>query len=122
MLMAHCLLALIRPKLWLLLEIMQPTSDGVNSITVCQPIVMMFASPFQAELTSTIGPGSRNRRILETAKSRFEKAFIARPVINRAAESVDMLGVQSVYSQRICLFSCSTECPARAIEAQVGSG
>jgi hypothetical protein len=34
-------------------------------------MVMMFVSPFQAELTSTIGPGSRNRRTLETGKSFF---------------------------------------------------
>ena len=37
----------------------QPTSEGVNSMTVCQPMVMMSVLPFQAEDTSTIGPGSR---------------------------------------------------------------
>jgi hypothetical protein len=38
---------------------------------VCQPMVMMLDFPFQAELTSTIGPGSRNRRISERGKSCF---------------------------------------------------
>src|SRR5947207_15526005 len=56
---------------------MQPISDGSNSMTVCQPMVMMLVSPFQAELTSTIGPGSRNRRICDTGKSFFVKALIA---------------------------------------------
>ena len=55
---------------------MQPIRDGVNSMTVCQPIVMMLVSPFQAELTSTMGPGSRNRRIFDTGKSFFVNAFI----------------------------------------------
>ena len=36
---------------------------------MCQPMVMMFVSPLWAELTSTIGPGSRKRRTLETGKS-----------------------------------------------------
>src|SRR5436190_15485690 len=44
---------------------------------MCQPIVMMLVLPFQAELTSTIGPGSRNRRIFDTGKSFFVKALIA---------------------------------------------
>ena len=39
--------------------ITQPTSDGVNSITVCQPMVMMLRLPPKADVTSTIGPGSR---------------------------------------------------------------
>ena len=30
---------------------------------MCQPIVMMSEFPCHVELTSTIGPGSRNRRI-----------------------------------------------------------
>src|SRR5438067_2904610 len=56
---------------------MQPISDGSNSMTVCQPMVMMLLSPFQAELTSTIGPGSRNRRIFDMGKSFFVTALIA---------------------------------------------
>ena len=62
------------------LEIMQPMSDGWNSITVCQPMVMMLVLPFQAELTRTIGPGSRNRRIFDTGKSFFVKVLISLPV------------------------------------------
>ena len=52
-------LARTSPKLWLAEEITQPTSEGVNSITVCQPSVMMLVSPRQADDSSTIGPGSR---------------------------------------------------------------
>ena len=58
-LMTHAPLSRIMRKLWLPPEIMQPTSDGVNSITVCQPSVMMLALPFHRDDTSTIGPGSR---------------------------------------------------------------
>src|SRR5438270_4276768 len=43
-------------------------SDGDVSATMCQPIVMMFALPFHAELTSTMGPGSRKRRMLSTGE------------------------------------------------------
>ena len=39
---------------------------------MCQPMVMMLVLPFQAELTSTIGPGSRKRRMLDTGKSVFQ--------------------------------------------------
>lgn len=46
-------------KLWLDEAMTQPTRDGVNSMTVCQPMVMMFARPCQRDDTSTIGPGSR---------------------------------------------------------------
>ena len=45
--------------------------DGSVSMIMCQPMVMTFVSPFQAELTSTIGPGSRNRRTLPTGKAFF---------------------------------------------------
>ena len=38
---------------------------------------MMFFFPFHAELTSTMGPGSRNLRTLETGKSFFIKFFIS---------------------------------------------
>src|SRR5882672_6880414 len=36
---------------------------------MCQPMVMMLVAPLWAELTSTIGPGSRKRRTLATGKS-----------------------------------------------------
>jgi uncharacterized protein YjiS (DUF1127 family) len=36
-----------------------PIKDGVNSRTVCQPIVMMLARRSRADETNTIGPGSR---------------------------------------------------------------
>ena len=36
---------------------------------MCQPIVMMLVLPLHAELTSTIGPGSRKRRTFDTGKS-----------------------------------------------------
>jgi hypothetical protein len=55
-LMTHSLLRRIGPKLWLPLAITQPTRDGVNSITVCQPMVMMLRSSPCADVTSTIGP------------------------------------------------------------------
>ena len=57
------------------LAITQPTSEGVNSITVCQPSVMMLFLPCQREDRSTIGPGSRNRRTWETGKSALVKSF-----------------------------------------------
>lgn len=58
----------------------QATRDGVNSITVCQPSVMMLVLPFQAELISTIGPGSRKWRTSETGKSLLRNArMIALP-------------------------------------------
>ena len=41
----------------------------------------MLVSPFEAELTSTIGPGSRNRRIFDTGKSFFVKALITLSVL-----------------------------------------
>ncbi len=59
MLITHSPLARIRSKLWFPPAMTQPTREGENSITVCQPIVMTFRSSFQAELTRTIGPGSR---------------------------------------------------------------
>src|SRR5271170_1122289 len=57
---------------------MQPTREGENSMTVCQPMVMMLAFPCRAELTSTTGPGSRNRRISETGRSFFLYLFMLR--------------------------------------------
>ena len=58
-LITHSLLRRIISKLWLELEMQQPTSDGENSNTMCQPMVMMLVFPFHAELTSTAGPGSK---------------------------------------------------------------
>jgi hypothetical protein len=58
-LMTHSRLSRIMQKLWLRAEIMQPTSEGVNSRTVCQPRVMMLVLLCQRDDTSTIGPGSR---------------------------------------------------------------
>src|SRR5215204_4140641 len=55
---------------------MQPTSDGLNSSTVCQPSVIMLCLPSQCEDTSTIGPGSRYRRTLLTGKSDFACRFM----------------------------------------------
>ena len=55
---------------------MQPTSDGLNSSTVCQPTVMILCLPSQCEDTSTIGPGSRYRRTLLTGKSHFACRFM----------------------------------------------
>ena len=75
--MTHSPLFLIRPKLKLPAAITQPTSEGVNSITVYQPIVMMFAFCCQCEVTRTIGPGSKYRRIFETGKSAFVGRIIA---------------------------------------------
>src|SRR5579871_2085896 len=49
----------------------QHTRAGENSMTMCQPMVMMLVRSLCAELTSTIGPGSRNRRMLWTEKSAF---------------------------------------------------
>src|SRR6516225_11926952 len=50
--------------------------EGSKSMTVCQPMVMMLVWPLHAELTSTIGPGSRKRRIWETGRSFLEAAFM----------------------------------------------
>src|SRR5829696_1397733 len=57
-------------------EIMQPTSDALNSSTVCQPSVIMLCLPSQCEDASTIGPGSRYRRTLLTGKSDFACRFM----------------------------------------------
>ena len=60
----HSRLRRIISKLWLALEMTQPTSKGVNSTTVRQPIVMMFVGASCDDETvrrrnGTIGPGSR---------------------------------------------------------------
>ena len=54
---------------------LQPTSEGLNSSTVCQPSVMTLCLPCQCEDTSTIGPGSRYRRTWLTGKSSFVGCF-----------------------------------------------
>ena len=58
-LITHSPLSRIMGKLWLALEMTHPTSAGVNSIIVCQPMVMMLVRPCQEDDTSTMGPGSR---------------------------------------------------------------
>ena len=58
-LITHSLLRRITSKLWLALDMQQATSDGENSNTMCQPIVIMLVFPFHAELTRTTGPGSK---------------------------------------------------------------
>jgi hypothetical protein len=58
-LITHSWLRRIISKLWLALEMQQATSDGENSNTMCQPMVMMLVFSFHAELTSTTGPGSK---------------------------------------------------------------
>src|SRR5689334_21034754 len=50
--------------------------EGSNSMTVCQPRVMMLVWPLHAELTSTMGPGSRKRRIWETGRSVLGEDFM----------------------------------------------
>src|SRR5215203_2015961 len=70
---------------------MQPTSEGVNSRTVCQPRVMMLVWPAQREDTSTMGPGSRYRRTWLTGKSRFSGCF-GIGVLSRAPLCSDALG------------------------------
>lgn len=65
-LITHWRLRRISSKLWFSLEIIVPSSDGVNASTVCQPSVMTLRWPFHAELTSTTGPGSRKRRTSST--------------------------------------------------------
>ena len=58
-LITHSRLRRIISKLWLELEMQHATSDGENSNTMCQPMVMMLVFPFHAEVTSTTGPGSK---------------------------------------------------------------
>ncbi len=52
--MTHSPLRRIISKLWLPAVMMQPTSDGENAITVCQPLVMILRRPSQADETSTM--------------------------------------------------------------------
>src|SRR5204863_9972753 len=95
---------------------MQPTSEGSNSMTVCQPMVMMFVSPFQAELTSTIGPGSRNRRIFDTGKSFFAKALIELcPVLPVAMPLLDHTTWLCPYPQKLQNASKVRNCSAAAL-------
>src|SRR3954452_23291688 len=70
---------------------MQPTSEGVNSRTVCQPRVMMLLWPAQRDEISTMGPGSRYRRTWLTGNSRFSGCF-GIGVLSRAPLCNDVLG------------------------------
>jgi hypothetical protein len=65
-LITHCLLRRTRSKLWFWSQMKQPTRS--YSSIMCQPSVMMFRSPLWADVISTIGPGSRNRRVFATGK------------------------------------------------------
>ena len=66
-------------------------SEGDVYPTMCQPIVMMFALPCHAELTSTMGPGSRKLRISSTGKSLFAYRFTAsRRLLQRGHEENDL--------------------------------
>jgi len=65
-LITHLRLRRISSKLWLPLEIIVPTNDGVNARTMCQPSIITLRWPFHAELTSTTGPDSRKRRTSST--------------------------------------------------------
>jgi hypothetical protein len=51
--------ALAPVMLWFPLAIQQPKSAGENSNIMCHPIVIMLVVPFDAELTSNTGPGSK---------------------------------------------------------------
>src|SRR4051794_16226316 len=79
--------------------IMQPTSEGVNSRTVCQPRVVMLLWPAQREDTSTMGPGSRYRRTWLTGKSLFSGCF-GIGVLSRAPLCSDILGRFEVVRER----------------------
>lgn len=70
-LMTHSRLFSISPRLWFRSQMKHPTSDGLSFRIMCQPIVITSRSPPWAELTSTTGPGSRNRRIFSVGKSTF---------------------------------------------------
>src|SRR4051794_27390793 len=89
--MTHSPLFLIIPKLWLPEAITHPTSEGVNSITVCQPIVMMLALSRHLDETSTIGPGSRYRRTWPTGNALFLGGLVMAPaaLIARAERPPD---------------------------------
>src|SRR5687767_13887377 len=64
----------------------QPTSAGENPIIMCQPMVMTFRWPPYADVTSTTGPGSRNRRTFVTGKF-FFLYFRIRPNLSGFAGS-----------------------------------
>src|SRR5205814_2555514 len=55
---------------------------------MCQPMVMMFVLPFQAELTSTIGPGSRKRRTFSTGKSRLRRITLCHALVGELLAGV----------------------------------
>src|SRR3982750_2291896 len=86
---------------------MQPTSEGVNSRTVCQPRVMMLLWPAQREDTSTMGPGSRYRRTWLTGKSLFSGCF-GIGVLSRAPLCSDALGCSNSVRARASKYNlCS---------------
>jgi hypothetical protein len=58
-LITHSRLSRIGSKLQLPPAMTQPISDGVNSITVYHPIVVMLRLSSSADDTITIDPGSR---------------------------------------------------------------
>src|SRR3954449_2654094 len=85
---------------------MQPTREGVNSRTVCQPRVIRLLWPAQREDTSTMGPGSRYRRAWLTGNSRFSGCFgigvlSQAPLCNNAL--VDLEGSILERAQLSCL-------------------
>src|SRR6185369_15054531 len=87
--------------------IMQPTSERVNSRTVCQPRVMMLLWPAQREDTSTMGPGSRYRRTWLTGNSRFS-GFLGIGVLSPSANtSADDECVDPLSSERPTLSAIS---------------
>src|SRR5687767_10708888 len=70
-LITHCLLRRMSEKLWFWSQMKQPTRAGEKPSIMCQPRVMTFCSPLWADVTSTTGPGSRNRRIFVSGKFFF---------------------------------------------------
>src|SRR5438876_12074525 len=67
---------------------------------MCQPIVMIFVLSFHEELTSTMGPGSRYRRISESGKSLFRNVFIRRGPPNGSRLSCGALKKDSFHNLR----------------------
>src|SRR5450756_1452278 len=79
-------------------------------MTVCQPIVMMFAFPFHSDDTSTMGPGSRYRRMFETGKSDFAGRLRMSPSLRRCEDGYADRGMR-----------LSTSCPAFGSRRQLKS-
>src|SRR5512141_1235486 len=70
-LITHSRLFFNMPNVWFRELITQPISGGSNSIIVCQDIVMTFACPPCAVVTSTTGPGSTSRYTFDNASVFF---------------------------------------------------